>query len=89
LKLTTLRQLLDLSTEHNEVVIQPQYQGRFAHPVLMPKNIFFKLRQTQHETLKDFLQTQRVLGCACDDCGLALDIDWPEDYLRALGLAGL
>ncbi len=89
LKLATLRQLLDLATEHDDVVCQPQYQGRFAHPVLMPKQIFFKLPQTQHETLKDFLQTQRVLGSPCDDSGLALDIDWPEDYLRALSLAGL
>jgi CTP:molybdopterin cytidylyltransferase MocA len=89
LKLTTLRRLLDLATEHSDVVCQPQYQGRFAHPVLMPKHIFFKLPQTHHETLKDFLQTQRVLGCACDDCGLVLDIDRPEDYQRALSLAGL
>ena len=89
LKLTTLRQLLDLATKHYDVVCQPQYQGRFAHPVLMPKHIFLQLPQTRHETLRDFLQAQRVLGCACDDSGLALDIDWPEDYLRALSLAGL
>jgi molybdenum cofactor cytidylyltransferase len=89
LKLTTLRQLLDLATEHREEVCQPQYQGRFAHPVLMPSGIFSRLQQTHHETLKDFLHAQRVFGFACDDSGLALDIDWPEDYLQALSLAGL
>jgi molybdenum cofactor cytidylyltransferase len=89
LKLTTLRQLLDLATEHYDVVCQPQYQGRFAHPVLMPKHVFLQLPQTRHETLKDFLQVQPVLGCACEDSGVALDIDQPEDYLQALSLAGL
>ena len=89
LKLTTLRQLLDFASERYDVVCQPQYHGRLAHPVLMPKHIFLQLPQTQHETLKDFLQTQRVLGCACDDAGLALDIDEPADYLQALSLGGL
>jgi molybdenum cofactor cytidylyltransferase len=89
LKLTILRQLLDLAAENRDAVCQPQYQGRLVHPVLMPSHIFHKLPQTRHETLKDFLQAQRVFGFACDDCGLALDIDWPEDYLQALNLAGL
>ena len=89
LKLTTLRQLLDLAAERDDVVCQPQYQGRFAHPVVIPRHIFFQIAQTRHETLKDFLQAQRVVGCACDDSGLALDIDSPADYLQALSLAGL
>ncbi len=89
LKLTTLRQLLNVATEHQDVVCQPQYQGRFAHPVIMPKSVFLELLQMQHETLKDFLLAHRVVGCPCDDGGVALDIDWPEDYLRALSLAGL
>jgi len=89
LKLTTLRQLVDLATQHDDAVCQPQYQGRFAHPVVLPKHIFFQLAETRHETLKEFLQEQRVVGCPCDDAGLALDIDSPPDYLQALKLAGL
>lgn len=89
LKLTTLRQLLDFAAGRDDVVCQPQYQGRFLHPVVIPRDIFFQLPETRRETLKDFLQAQRVVGCACDDAGLALDIDEPEDYLKALSLAGL
>ena len=85
----TLAGLITFGVAHPQQVCQPQYEGHLAHPVLMPRSVFLGLQQTKSETLKDYLNEQAVAACACDDPGLALDIDTPEDYLRALQFAGL
>ncbi len=89
LRQTTLRNVLSMAAENREVVCQPRYQERLAHPVFLPKRAFLALAETGTATLKEFLAQQQVLGCPCEDPGLVLDIDRPEDYARALTLAGL
>jgi len=84
----TLRALLDFSAAHPESVCQPGRGGRPRHPVLLPRHAFERLKNSDAETLKQFLQTvdvERVL-CELEDPGLDFDIDQPADYERAIQL---
>ncbi|HEX3624735.1 MAG TPA: nucleotidyltransferase family protein [Verrucomicrobiae bacterium] len=84
----TLRGLLKFHTEHPDAVCQPEFQGRPKHPVLLPRDIFYALKNTAAETLKDYL---KLIPCPAvsyrtNDSTLALDLDTPEDYIRAKNL---
>ena len=89
LKDTTLLTLIRFSAEHAECVCQPASHGRRRHPVILPKQLFTRLATSQVPSLKQFLAEEPVACCECDDPGLDLDMDRPEDYERALALAGL
>jgi CTP:molybdopterin cytidylyltransferase MocA len=56
--------------------------------VVLPKSIFTRLADTKVSTLNEFLSEFPPAVCDVNDPGLALDIDTPEDYQRALGLRG-
>jgi CTP:molybdopterin cytidylyltransferase MocA len=88
LRTSTLAALLRFQYEHADAICQPAYDGRARHPVLLPKAAFDELKQTRAETLKEFLQQTPcpIASCALDDPGLALDLDSPEDYAKALVL---
>ena len=85
----TLDRLLNFVREHSDQVCQPLWKGKRRHPVVLPKTAFVALAKSQSADLKTFLSSQQVADCKCDDPGLELDIDRPEDYERALALAGL
>jgi molybdenum cofactor cytidylyltransferase len=86
LRLDMLRGLLKYHSENPGAVCQPEFQGRARHPVLLPRDMFLKLKQTNAETLKDFL---KLIPCSSvqysvDDAAVSLDLDTPEDYIRAM-----
>lgn len=86
LRTETLRGLLKCHSERPDAVCQPEFQGRARHPVLLPRDIFNELKLTTAETLKDFL---KLISCptvryTVDDVALSLDLDTPEDYIRAM-----
>lgn len=86
LRTDMLRGLLKCHSDHPDAVCQPEFQGRTRHPVLLPRDIFFELKETNVETLKDFL---KLIPCSSvqypvDDAALSLDLDTPEDYIRAM-----
>jgi molybdenum cofactor cytidylyltransferase len=85
----TLDKLLSFTRKHSTQVCQPVRNGKRRHPVVMPKTVFLALAESRASDLKDFLASQPVAVCECGDPGLELDIDQPEDYQRALALAGL
>jgi molybdenum cofactor cytidylyltransferase len=87
LRSRTLRAVLDLARAEPEKVCQPGFEGRARHPVLLPKSIFLRLKKSKAATLKKFLSRFPLATCEVNDPGLALDIDYPEDYQRALRLA--
>jgi len=89
LRLETLTGLLAFAANHSGQVCQPAYRGKAAHPVVLPKPVFQALATSQAETLKEFLSAGEVCRFDCEDSGLELDLDRPEDYQRALALAGL
>ncbi|MBI2925868.1 MAG: nucleotidyltransferase family protein [Verrucomicrobia bacterium] len=88
-RVETLRTVLDFAAAHPEKICQPSRNGRGRHPVLLPATAFRALADTPAATLKQFLSasTHSVALCDFDDPGLDLDIDRPEDYERAVGLA--
>jgi len=86
LKPETLRALVAFHGEHTDAICQPSHGGRSRHPVLLPRPALIELRQSQAETLKDFLrQTScRIMEHPLADAGLEIDLDRPEDYERAV-----
>ena len=85
----TLRRLLEFSAARPDMICQPAQGGHGRHPVVLPQAAFLALADSTAPNLKAFLQTRaaEVTYCAAQDPGLAVDLDWPEDYERALELA--
>ena len=85
----TLRQVLDFSVSQPTKVCQPARRGHGRHPVILPRTVFRQLADSTAVTLKAFLAAKgrQVAICESDDPGLELDIDRPEDYDKALGMA--
>ncbi len=84
----TLSMLLQSARINPRKVVQPALAGRAKHPVLLPKDSFLQIGGSACATFKEFLLKSPALLCELDDPGLALDIDWPEDYRRALEMFG-
>jgi molybdenum cofactor cytidylyltransferase len=82
----TLRALPAFHRDHADAICQPVYGGHARHPVLLPRRAFDELKDSQAKTLKEFLkQTScQVVERSIEDTGLALDLDRPEDYERAV-----
>jgi molybdenum cofactor cytidylyltransferase len=87
LRMETLRKLVDFCTLNADAVCQPAYEGRAAHPVILPRAIFRELKDSQTVSLKEFLNLGafRSVQYVINDPGLALDLDTPEDYKQAQG----
>ena len=84
-KAETLNQLLNFSSLNSDAICQPAYHGRTAHPVILPWTAFEALKTSPAETLKDFLKQTacRSVQPVMNDPGLTLDLDTPEDYIKA------
>jgi len=89
LRLETLQALIKFSAMCPSKVCQPRYAGHRQHPVVLPRHVLARLASSSSANLKEFLGSCEGDYCALDDPGLDLDIDRPEDYQKALGLAGL
>jgi len=85
----TLSALLNFAGAHPEKICQPSRRGRPRHPVVLPKAIFERLKDSREETLKQFLQNNAsaVTLREVDDYGLDFDMDTPADYEKALQLS--
>jgi molybdenum cofactor cytidylyltransferase len=84
IKKTTLQKLLHLAEEEFGSICQPQHDGKFCHPVILPRQFFVQLAGTKAERLCDFLASQQVEPCELNDAGLELDINVADDYEAAL-----
>lgn len=84
----TLQQLIVAGRDHPDEICMPSYEGRGRHPVLMAKRDFKELATSSAATLKDFLGGRKQAWVAVNDAGLAMDIDTPEAYERALRYSG-
>lgn len=85
LRTETLQKLLDFSALHEDAICQPAFGGRTVHPVILPRRAFEALKIARVENLKEFLKSNvaRSVHIEINDPGLVLDLDTPEDYLRA------
>ncbi|HEV2438342.1 MAG TPA: nucleotidyltransferase family protein [Verrucomicrobiae bacterium] len=82
----TLRSLLASHREHADAICQPVYDGHARHPVLLPRRALEELKDSPEKTLKDFLKRTScpLVKRSIADSGLALDLDRPEDYEKAV-----
>jgi CTP:molybdopterin cytidylyltransferase MocA len=90
LKEETLARVLGLSASNPEKVCQPRYDGHRHHPVLLPQWAFLRLASSAAPDLRQFLDalSERAAFCDVSDEGLAMDLDFPADYERALKIYG-
>jgi molybdenum cofactor cytidylyltransferase len=86
LRAETLRLLLEQAAQNPDAICQPAFNGHAGHPVILPRAGFDELKHARAETLKDFLKpfAGRCVQCPMNDAGLALDLDRPEDYEKAV-----
>jgi molybdenum cofactor cytidylyltransferase len=89
LQTTTLRKLLEFGARNPDKICQPMRGERRKHPVLLPKRLFAELKNTSAGDLKVFLveHAKELSGFESEDAGLDVDMDTPEEYRRALGIA--
>ena len=88
LQTATLRALIDFAAGNPASICQPAFGGRARHPVIVPEFAWKELATSEDETLRHFLHARsgRVRLLEVDDPGVALDLDAPADYERALDL---
>jgi molybdenum cofactor cytidylyltransferase len=86
LRQETLKTVVELAAADPGKVVQPTHAGHRRHPVLLSKPIFFELQHSKTGNLKEFLVNYEVVVAECDDPGLDLDLDRPQDYKKALAL---
>lgn len=84
LQLKTLQTLLKFVSQNPQSICQPVSGGKTGHPVILPRDVFDALGNTDEETLKIFLKrfSRRSVQCVVNDAGVTLDMDTPEDYKR-------
>jgi len=86
LKMETLRTLLGQFAQNPYAICQPVYDGHGRHPVVLPRKAFDELKGSPAGSLKEFLKRTAcsLVKHPMKDSGLALDLDRPEDYEKAI-----
>jgi molybdenum cofactor cytidylyltransferase len=85
LRTETLRELLRACDTAPGQMVRVLHQNKPGHPLALPAELLPELSQTPCATLREFLGLQNapVLDLTCDDSGVLLDMDTPDDYARA------
>jgi len=86
----TLARVLEFSAALPDKICQPRYDGHRRHPVVLPKWAFRQLADSGAHDFRAFLEQSPPDSAFCDLCdeGLALDLDHPADYERAMKYFG-
>jgi molybdenum cofactor cytidylyltransferase len=81
-RLDTLRQLLECSARNPGKICQPGRRGHPRHPVVIPGAVWGELARSREEHLQAFLAGREGdrFCIPCEDEGLDIDVDTPEDY---------
>ena len=89
-KFRTLQMLIRFAKTHPDHIVQPAWNGRPKHPVVLPRAHFKNLARSDAPNLKIYLDgcNSRRMNWPSDDAGLALDLDYPSDYEKALAMVG-
>jgi molybdenum cofactor cytidylyltransferase len=85
LRAETLREILFACKTSPGKIIRVIHQGKPGHPLSLPMNLLEELSVTTSATLRDFLRLKESSVCdlTTDDSGVLLDVDTPDDYVRA------
>lgn len=89
LKMETLRTLLTTCAAAPEKMVRILHHGRPGHPLALPKNLLRDLSITPTPTLRDFLAQHKTdaVDLTCDDSGVLVDMDTPDEYVQRLASA--
>jgi molybdenum cofactor cytidylyltransferase len=87
LRVETLRDLLLACEIAQGKIVRVVHRGAAGHPIALPSSLLVELGATSCATLREFLGLIKspVLDLTCDDSGVLMDIDTPDDYARAVG----
>jgi len=82
----TLRSLVQHAFVHSDNICQPSFNNRPKHPVILPRDSFLELADSNATDLKTFLaeRSHRIALMDSSDPGLDFDLDTPADYQEAL-----
>ncbi len=85
----TLRTLLQTCAVSPGKLVRVVFQGKPGHPIALPANRLHDLSKTSSATLRDFLGQQEMPAkdLTCDDSGVLVDMDTPEEYHQAVRAA--
>lgn len=85
-----LKKLLHFAASEANSICQPAHLGRPRHPIVLPRQLFERLREFNGATMRDFLalHSESVRTIEFHEAALDLDLDRPEDYERARKMAG-
>jgi len=86
LRTETLRDLVRACDIAPGKMVRVLHRGTAGHPIALPSSVLAELGETSCATLRDFLGLLKspVLDLTCDDSGVLMDIDTPDDYVRAI-----
>jgi molybdenum cofactor cytidylyltransferase len=86
LRVETLRNLLLACEIAPGKIVRVVHRGAAGHPIAVPSSLLEELGATSCATLRDFLGLIKspILDLTCDDSGVLMDIDTPDDYARAV-----
>jgi molybdenum cofactor cytidylyltransferase len=86
LRTETLRDLVRACDIAPGKMVRVLHRGTAGHPIALPSSLLGELVATSCATLRDFLGLLKspVLDLTCDDSGVLMDIDTPDDYARAV-----
>ncbi len=82
----TIANLIAHARQHPKNICQPVFENRRRHPVIIPRHITEKASLDSHNNLREVLNyfKEDISVLPCDDPGLVIDIDTPNDYEAAL-----
>lgn len=84
-KTTTYCQLFSAFKKNSDMIIQPEFDGKMGHPLILPENLFDLITKSGDEiTLRVILKKFRHLTLAVkvNDAGIHRNINTPEAYFK-------
>jgi molybdenum cofactor cytidylyltransferase len=80
---STLEAVLRRAKENAGSIVQPSFNNKPKHPVVLPAGEFRALAVRRCATLRDFLSERKTARIEVNDPGLDLDLDYPSEYEAA------
>jgi molybdenum cofactor cytidylyltransferase len=84
----TVRRMLNAAGGSAATILRATHQGRHGHPVIFKRPVFAELHAADPELGARAVvraDPARVEDVEVDDAGVTVDVDTPDDYLRAFG----
>ena len=83
-----MRQLAARSATSSAAILRATHNGRHGHPVIFKRSVFDELRAADPDVgARAVVRADpgRVENVEMEEAGVTVDVDTPEDYVRAFG----